>query len=110
MKPTDPHSLIGPYRPGPPGAPSVIASTSGSAPAEKTPVNATSQAIGLNPSMKGSAAKQTAMLAQDPATMPRWAPKRSAIQPHAAGATMRAICGAASTSAIPAASRPREAR
>lgn len=87
-----------------------MASTSGSAPAERTLMRPISPAIAAVPAATGSKRKVTPITAQENTTMPRWAPLRSASQPHAAGANTRASGGSASTNAISPASSPRRAR
>ena len=88
----------------------MIASTSGSAAAERTLAIATSQVIAAKLATSGSSAKQAAFAAHEKATIARCIPVRSAIHPQAAGATMRASCGKASSHAISAAPSPRAAR
>jgi hypothetical protein len=85
----------------------VIASTTGSAPAESRLITPTSKPIWL---VKGKTAKAAAETAHENATTARCAPARSASQPHAAGAKMRASGGSASTEAISTALKPRLAR
>jgi hypothetical protein len=85
----------------------VIASTSGSAPAESTLISAINKAMW---DVKGRKAKAAAVTAQEKTTMPRCAPLASASQPHAAGAKVRASGGRARTQAISTALKPRSAR
>ena len=68
------------------------------------------EAIAAKSPITGKSAKHAALAAQAKTTMARCAPVRSASAPQAAGATMRASCGSASTHAICAAPRPRAAR
>ena len=88
----------------------MIASTSGNAPEENTPVAPMSSAIQPTPCASGSSAKHATMLAHESSTMPRCAPLWSASQPQAAGANMRAAAGSDSTNAISPALRPRAER